>query len=186
MQVLETLAGGPGHQHGGHTIRIETGSNGTEVRVGNRSLHYGPGGLSGTLPMSSSNNQTIESTPQPTLNRWQEEEKIVAVIDAQDRLNRIITHVINVLLPAARAAEKEAKAKKAEEEALRKRKEEEEAARQIAEKEKAEQEANAQREVAVQEEVPLASTDVEMVAEGKSPSTQLLMIDHNSDIEVCL
>ncbi|KAJ9104930.1 hypothetical protein QFC19_003725 [Naganishia cerealis] len=166
MQVLETLAGGAGHQHGEHTIRIETGSNGTEVRVGNRSLHYGPGGISGPQTTSNSNNQTIESTPQPTLNRWQEEEKIVAVIDAQDRLNKIITHVINILLPAAREAEKEAKAKKAEEEAVRKRKEEEEAARQKAEKEKADEEARSQREVASQEAIPSANTDVEMSTEG--------------------
>ncbi|KAJ9117613.1 hypothetical protein QFC22_004463 [Naganishia vaughanmartiniae] len=190
MQVLETLAGGPGHQHGEHTIRIETGSNGTEVRVGNRSLHYGPGGLSGTQPTSNSNNQTIESTPQPTLNRWQEEEKIVAVIDAQDRLNRIITHVINVLLPVAREADREAKAKKAEEEALRKRKEEEEAARQTAEKEKAEQEAKAQREgelAAQEQEVPSANADVEMATEGVTETAdraRVTIMIHGEEVDI--
>ncbi|KAJ9092936.1 hypothetical protein QFC21_006648 [Naganishia friedmannii] len=187
MQVLETLAGGPGHQHGEHTIRIETGSGGTEVRVGNRSLHYGPGGLSGTLPISNSNNQTIESTPQPTLNRWQEEEKIVAVIDAQDRLNRIITHVINVLLPAAREAEKEAKAKKAEEETVRKRKEDEDAAREIVEKERVEQEARAQHEAASQEGVLPINTDVEMAAEGVTETAEgarVTIMIHGEEVDI--
>lgn len=142
MQVLETLAGGANHEHGDHTIRIETGSHGTEIRVGNRSLHYGPGGVTDTPGAQAPNSQTIESTPQPTLNRWQEEEKIVAAIDAQDRLSKIINHIVNVLLPSARNLEEEAKAKKAEEEASRKRKtEEEEAAHNKAEAEKAEEQA---------------------------------------------
>lgn len=181
MQVLETLTGGANHQHGEHTIRIETGSHGTEIRVGNRSVHYGPGGVPGASSAPAPNTQTIESTPQPTLNRWQEEEKIVAVIDAQDRLNKIIGHIVNVLLPAARKADEDAKAKKAEVEAARKRKEgEEEAARKKAEEEKAEEEARLRRESGeeeaieadeaqeVEEAVPAASNDVDMAtSEGK-------------------
>lgn len=163
MQVLESLTGGANHQHGEHTIRIETGSHGTEIRVGNRSVHYGPGGAGVAPNASAPNNQTIESTPQPTLNRWQEEEKIVAVIDAQDRLSKIINHIVNVLLPAARKADEEAKAKKAEAEAERKRKEEEEeAARKKAEEEKAEEEARLRRESAGEEaDEPDESEEVE-------------------------
>lgn len=180
MQVLENLTGGANHQHGEHTIRIETGSHGTEIRVGNRSLHYGPGGVNGAPNVTAPNTQTIESTPQPTLNRWQEEEKIVAVIDAQDRLNKIINHIVNVLLPAARKADEEAKTKKAEAEAARKRKEEEEeAAMKKAEEKKAEEEARLRRESGEQEAIetdeaeaaeetePAINSDVDMAAEGK-------------------
>lgn len=180
MQVLETLTGGAHHQHGEHTIRIETGSHGTEIRVGNRSVHYGPGGVAGAPNAPASNTQTIESTPQPSLNRWQEEEKIVAVIDAQDRLNKIINHIVNVLLPAAHKADEDAKVKKAEAEAARKRKEEEEeAARKKAEEEKAEEEARLHRESggqeaietanaeATDEAVPVINADVDMATEGR-------------------
>lgn len=168
MQVLETLAGGVNHDHGDHTIRIETGSHGTEIRVGNRSLHYGPGGISDTPGASTPNSQTIESTPQPTLNRWQEEEKIVSAIDAQDRLHRIINHIVNVLLPSARKSDEEAKAKKAQDEAARKRKaEQEEAARVKAEAEKAEEQARLRAEEAEETddvaEEEASSNDVDMI-----------------------
>lgn len=157
MQVLETLAGGANHEHGDHTIRIETGSHGTEIRVGNRSLHYGPGGVTDSAGAQAPNSQTIESTPQPTLNRWQEEEKIVAAIDAQDRLSKIINHIVNILLPSAAKSEQEAKAKKAEEEATRKRKaEEEEAARKQEEAEAAEEQARLRAQATEEEEEEVA------------------------------
>ncbi|GHJ84973.1 hypothetical protein NliqN6_1375 [Naganishia liquefaciens] len=193
MQVLETLAGGANHEHGDHTIRIETGSHGTEIRVGNRSLHYGPGGV-GDLPAApTTNNQTIESTPQPTLNRWQEEEKIVSAIDAQDRLHKIINHIVNVLLPSARKSEEEAKAKKAKEEAANKRKaEEEEAARVKAEAEKAEEHARLRaeevEEVEDDEGEEVSSDDVDMTP-GEAPTAnadrpRVTIMIHGEEVDI--
>jgi hypothetical protein len=118
--------------------------------------------------------EAFSSMPLPTLNRWQEEETLLAAYDATTRLNNLSNHLIQALLPAAKEdqrkrSEREAEAKQAIEAKLEQQRIENEASeeRLRLQREAEEAERRAQEPPVVETEAGTADPrDVEM-SEGK-------------------
>lgn len=117
--------GGPGQILGGFSINPD-GVVGRHADL-NTLLESRPGGSS----HSHSHGSKSEFVPLPTIQRWLDEERITQGRFAPQRTTDLLTHVVNVLLPAAREAVRKAQeAEKAgEEERQEKEKEEEGAAK---------------------------------------------------------
>jgi len=119
VQVLEGLLAQTG-QGGTEAIRInlahdEDGTIG--ISVGGRSFSFPALGTNPSNTVSSPG-ATAEYVPKPTLQRWQEEMAVVPGA-AGEQMIRLVTHVINCLLPEARQKAKEEgdRVRQAEEEA---------------------------------------------------------------------
>ncbi|GMK58897.1 hypothetical protein CspeluHIS016_0603390 [Cutaneotrichosporon spelunceum] len=116
--------------HGAERIRVDLahrqdGSFG--LSIGGQSFTVPP--PTRQLPNTAEEIQ-CEFEPRPTINRWQEEMALFPYT-SQEQISRVVLHIINRLLPAAREAsarDTERLRKEEEEEAERLRKEEEEAA----------------------------------------------------------
>ena len=118
--------------------------------------------------------EAFSSMPLPTLNRWQEEETLLAAYDATTRLNNVSNHLVQALLPAAKEdqrkrSEREAEAKQAIEAKLEQQRIENEASEESlrVQREAEEAERRAQESSVVENEAVTADPrDVEM-NEGK-------------------
>jgi E3 ubiquitin-protein ligase HUWE1 len=181
---------------GGEAFRVDLAQDAEgaiALTLGGRSFHIPPP----PAPAAADQDVTFEFVPKPTNQRWLEEMAIVPGGYSNTYTTRLVTHIVNRLMPEAkRLAEDEAqKQRKAdEEEAERRRKEDEE--REAAEKQKREEELESAAAIALPEsrvsppppEVPDASGDVEMAPEPEAAPVESLartiISIHGRDVDI--
>lgn len=174
---------------GAEAFRVDLAQDGEgaiALTLGGRSFHIPPP----PAPAAADQDVTFEFVPKPTNQRWLEEMAIVPGGYSNSYTTRLVTHIVNRLMPEAkRLAEEEAeKQRKADlEEAERRRKEDEE--REAAEKKKREEELESAAAIALPEsrvspppEVE-ASGDVEMAPEEASLARTVVSI-HGRDVDI--
>jgi E3 ubiquitin-protein ligase HUWE1 len=179
LTLIDRLMAGGGESG---AIRIDvnpSGHGGTiDLHVDARAL---PGQAGGGAAVGG---QLSESVPQPTINRWSEEEKLVVGNASTSRVSNLVNLVINTLLPEARRRmeadrkkqederiEIEKKAKAAAEEKARKEAEDQ------AKKDAEEEERKRQAEAAAAAE---ADSAPQAVAEAMDVDSGAVMSDHGS------
>lgn len=159
LHLLESLVARTGARPT-ETIRIDyDGAQGAVgIQVGGRQMRL-PSLGQPPRPANdgdSSERMPLDAMPQPTMNRWQEEEKVAAGLGSASRILAIQRVIVNALMPEAKkaqeAAEKEAAEARAKEEKARQEAEERER--------KAKEEEAAKKAEAAAKEAP--ETDVEM------------------------
>lgn len=138
VQFLESIVQ-QSRNTGAETIRVDLAhrnDGGFGLTIGGRSFVVAPPARK--LPSNAEDLQG-EYEPRPTMQRWQEEAQLFPYT-APEQLARLIVHIINHLLPAARQAAKEEAERLAKQEAIdaEKRRKEEAEAKEAATKQREE------------------------------------------------